>query len=398
MPNRLDRRDTYSSNLRSRSIGVLFCSYVQYMAITTRDKKGRAVAAYLPEELYKLVRNIAKAVKPEDPEALTFKEFDKARLTFKTDDETPKGKIPSARAICKRLADRDGQPMSWERVKRVALDETASFDHRERRRQAAAPADYLSDRAIYFALRMIAKRLGVKTLQPGQYEDERRVAIKEERQRDVPRPLLAQLLPTEGQIETHCVTETGEVEAAWDEAIRIAELEPRAQRKATGRKPRSLPLAEAIHLFVQSNDELPSHARLDKFAELADFQFESRSKKWREHLQDAIAYRKTLGFEEPTAMPKSPIAPGGNPGKPDVKAPAPGSIPGVMRRQRKGQAQYTRLELVTAIQTYLEQLDGDRPTQKGYGRFAAKKQLPSASNFRHHGGWTALLKEARRGA
>lgn len=44
------------------------------------------------------------------------------------------------------------------------------------------------------------------TLTPGEYEDERLVLLKEERQRDPARPLVAQLIPTAGQVEQYFVS------------------------------------------------------------------------------------------------------------------------------------------------------------------------------------------------
>lgn len=358
------------------------------MAIATRDKRGRASSSYRPEQLYGLVRVIAQQAKPGHPEAISVREFDKARVATGHDD------APSARAICQRLADREGKAMSWKRVKEVAFDEQASIEHVERRRRAAAPADYLSDRAVYFALRLIAKRLDVKTLTPGAYEEERLVVLREEKRRDPRRLLMAQLLPTVGQIEQHFAGNDDD-DASWDSALAVAELEPRARRFATGKRPASLSLVVGIHLFVEFNDELPSRERFEKFADQADIQVEAPNKQWREHVGEAVAYRRSLGFYEPTALPKSRGGAGGTKKLPAVKAPAPGSIPGTIPRERKGRSKHSREALIAAIQAYLEDLDCARPTQKGYGRYAVKNELPAPSNFAKHGGWRILLDEAR---
>lgn len=364
------------------------------MAIATRDKRGRAASNYRPEQLYALVRVIAEEGKPGHPESISVREFDKARAA------TGHDAAPSAKAICQRLADRDGKAMGWKRVKEIAFDENASIEHVERRRRASAPARYLSERGVYFALRLVAKRLDVKTMTPGEYEDERLVALKEERDRDRRRPLLAQLLPTANQIELLFVGGDDDDDGAWDRALAIAELEPRAQlrdqRRRRGRLEESLPLVEAIHLFAELNDRLPSKTDLNEFGEKADVQLEAIRKPYRDVLREAIAYRQTLGHNGPTELPRPEGGAGGNAPRAQIAAPPPGSIPGVARRLRKGRARYSRDELLKAIQAYLKDLDGRRPTQKGYGRYASKHKLPATKNFAKHGGWKALLEEARK--
>jgi hypothetical protein len=302
-----------------------------------------------------------------------------------------------------RLADREGKAMSWQRVKEIAFDEQASVEHIERQRSAAAPAIYLSEQAVFFSLRLVAKRLDLKSLTPGEYEDERLALLKEEKKRDLPRPLAAQLLPTVGQIEQLFARadddEDEQGEGAWDQALAVAELEPRAQlraeRQRRGRREDSLPVIEAIHLFTELNGKLPSREDFAEFGERADIQIETARRPWRGLLKETIAYRRTLGLTQPTEMPKPSGGAGGSSPRAPVKAPAPGSIPGVARRLGKGQTRYTRHEPLTAIRAYLEQLKSGKPTQKGYGRYAVRNGLPSASNFEKHGGWRELVEEAR---
>lgn len=380
---------------------VLLRSYVQRMTINTRDNHGRASSEYRPEQLYGLVRVIAEEGKPEHPESISIREFDKARVATGHDE------APSAKAICERLVDSDGKTIGWPRIKEVAFDDAASLEHVERRRVAEPMATFISERSVYFALRLIAKRLDVKTLTPGEYEDERVKLIKEERQRDPGRALMAHLVPTVGQIEQVSAGDDDDDDhqgagsaSAWDRALVIAELEPRAQlrdeRRQRGRREDSLPLLEAIDLFVQFNDRLPSKQDINEFGEAADVQLEAIRRPWREILKEAIKQRRARGLNEPTEFPKASGGAGGSQRKPKVKAPAAGSLRGVARRLRHGSSRYSRADLVAAIQVYLEQLDGRRrPSQKNYGRYAATNGLPAPSNFNKHGGWSVLLAEAR---
>jgi hypothetical protein len=67
---------------------------------------------------------------------------------------------------------------------------------------------------------------------------------------------------------------------------------------------RGLPLAEAIHHYVEANGELPSTGSMETFAKLADIAIEDKSKPWAEHLDDARAHRSSLGLTTPSENPR----------------------------------------------------------------------------------------------
>jgi hypothetical protein len=362
------------------------------MAISVRDRRGRVKSTYEPEQLYALVRAIATQVKPETPEDISQRAFDRARAA------TGHEEAPSARAICMRLADRDGKAMKWERVKELALSDTTSIDHVERQREGAGQARYLTGRAVYFSLRLVAGRLQAKTLTPGEYDADRVALIQEEAARKMPRRIISDLLPTVGQIESLYSGENEDDEASWDRALADVGLEPRQQlreqRQQRGRQAESMPLVEAIHLFVEHNDELPSKPRLTEFAQLADIQVETTPRPWGEVLDEAIEYRKGLGLTEPTEHPKSKGG-AGDKRKPEVKAPTPGSIPGVAKRRKNTDLKHSRSDCVAAIRRFLDESDGKK-TQANYVAFAAKHGLPAASRFEQFGGWTELKREAEQ--
>lgn len=212
----------------------------------------------------------------------------------------------------------------------------------------------------------------------------------------MPRRIASELLPTVGQIEI-LYSEDKELDAGWDRALADVGLEPRKQlrdqRRQRGRQAGSLPIVEAIHLFAEHNGELPSKPRLVEFAKLADIQIEYPRGPWGDLLDAAVAYRQTLGLTDPTEHPKP--RGGAERTKPPVKAPPPGSIPGVSRRRRNSEPKYSIEECVSAIRRFLDETDG-RKTQANYVGFASKNGLPSISCFPQLGGWTHLKRDAER--
>jgi hypothetical protein len=245
------------------------------MPVLARDARGRAKSKYETEALYGLVRVIATEACSENPEGITQRAFDAARVLTGHPD------APKATTICARLVDPDGKPMAWRRVLKLALDDERSPEHLERQRTSQPDAHHLDQRHVIYALRFIALRRSAKSLTPSEYAEERRAVIRSEhRRRDRCRRLQAELLPTVGQIERIMGVggddddqhDQRQGTAAWDRALTLAELAPRAElhteRRHRGRYSDSLPLIEAIHHYVEANGELPSKERFREFGVL----------------------------------------------------------------------------------------------------------------------------------
>lgn len=291
-----------------------------------------------------------------------------------------------------RLKDREGKAMSWTRVLKLALGPGRQTEQAERVRFKEPEAHHLGERHVVFALRLVAKRLEVASLTPGQYANER-YKLLEEKQRSQ-RQLYAELMPTVGQIER--IVDGGNT--AWDRALELAFLEPRqvlrqqrdlAQR---GRRPESMPLVKAIHHYVEANGELPTKRRLLEFARLADLQVGEPRRDWSKHVEEAIAYRRTLGLEGPTELPGTTVSPGRP--KPAVQVPI-GGVPGTNPRRTHGQPKYSRMDCVTALRRFLEE-SAQRPTQANYAQFAQAFKLPAVSTIQRHGSFKELREEAQR--
>jgi hypothetical protein len=184
-------------------------------------------------------------------------------------------------------------------------------------------------------------------------------------------------------------------DAAWDRALELAGLPPRPRtaKPDPTRTPESVPIAVAIHHYLESNglEAWPSWKRLAKFGELADISIAERSKPWKEHIAEARAYREARGLPCPAAMPK-PTGRGAP--LPTVKVPK-GGIPGAPKRgSRRGR--YTREDMIEALRLFDRELPPGQPrTQKAYVAFRRGQNLPAASGFAQHGGFSALTREMR---
>lgn len=66
------------------------------------------------------------------------------------------------------------------------------------------------------------------------------------------------------------------------------------------------------------------------------------------------------------------------------------------QRETRRRKRRTKEDCLAAIVAYLDQLDGrETAAQKRYGKWVSGTGRPAPSSFRQHGGWTALVAEAR---
>lgn len=174
-------------------------------------------------------------------------------------------------------------------------------------------------------------------------------------------------------------------------------LEPERNERRRRRQPPvpqpRLPLREAIHHFLEANGELPSHRRLTHFARQLHIALELRSKPWAEHLDEARAYRASLGLTTPAENPK----PQGHAARKTVKVPE-GGIPGAPRRViRRGSSLYNEEDCVAALRRFDEEAPSSEPcTQKRYLEFSVEHGTVPPKHFQRYGGFTKLMQLARR--
>jgi hypothetical protein len=182
------------------------------MATTARRPGvGTFESEYDDLGLYTLVRIVAEFVSPDDPAAVTQAAWDAGRA--------PSGHpgAPSARAICARLADRDGKPFPWRELLELVFDPSRDVGYTHAQRRGEEEAGHFTEEHVYYALRRVADERDVKTLGPDAYARARQELIAADRRRGV--NLLGELLPTVGQIER--------IVGDWAGALKLAELEPR---------------------------------------------------------------------------------------------------------------------------------------------------------------------------
>jgi hypothetical protein len=172
------------------------------MATAARSPSGTFSSEYDDLGLYTLVRVVAEFVSPYEPTLVTEKAWDAGRVPSGHPD------APSARAICARLADRKGKSFPWPELLKLVFDPARNITQTHAQRRAD-DADYLTEDHVYYALRRVAGQRKEKTLAPDAYARTRRALIERDRRRRV--HLLADLLPTVGQIER--------VAGSWDAAL-----------------------------------------------------------------------------------------------------------------------------------------------------------------------------------
>jgi hypothetical protein len=106
---------------------------------------------------------------------------------------------PSARAICARLADREGKPFPWRALLELVFDSSRDIAQTHALRHRQAEADHSTEQHLYYALRRLASELGTPAPGPDAYARKRQQLIRNDRRRGV--DLLEELLPTVGQVE-----------------------------------------------------------------------------------------------------------------------------------------------------------------------------------------------------
>lgn len=407
------------------------------MPIADRRKdNGQAASAYSERALYDVVADVIRYVSPGRPEAVTQRAFDRSRAA------AGHPQAPSARAICMRLGSK-GASMSWARLRRHALADDLHKDRSYSKHRGQDIGPEMDVRHLVFALKWAAREAEQASLTPDDYEDTRRELLRRDRRMGRYRDhdsLLPGLLPSKGQIERiardHDVQQRRELAKAqaseqaagdaadsaedqvseqgvednepaepsppkaapWDLALALAGLEPRTTlaprpntRPAPDPKSLRLDIEVAIHHFIESNDSMPSEKSLQDFARLVGTAVATRSKPWADHLDDARAYRAQLGLDSPSENPK----PLGHAVRREVKVPE-GGIPGAPP-SRKGRRRYSEEDCLNAVERFDREAPPSEPrTRPRYARFSVEHGTVPPNNFRHYGGFTALMKKARQ--
>lgn len=348
------------------------------MATVARRPRGTFSSEYDDLGLYTLVRVIAEFVAPDEPTLVTQAAWDAGR--------TPSGHpgAPSARAICARLADRDGKPFPWRELLELVFDDSLDMERSHARRRGEAESDGFTDAHVYYALRRVARELDTTTLVPDQYGRTREDLLAGDRRRQCG-GLLRELMPTVGQIER--------VAGGWDRALELAELEPRPELSGSRPAP-GMPTVAALELYAEATDGwFCNRTVLQQFARDRDFGLAAQEPgtSWSDHIAEATARREARG------EPIKGMAP------PGVRPSCAGIGDGGQKRRAQAirpPGFWTLERCLDAIRRFLAELSsGVNPTQKRYLAWSNGREDASApAAFAQYGGWKVLLAIARGAA
>jgi hypothetical protein len=232
--------------------------------------------------------------------------------------------------------------------------------------------DWLTEEYSNFALQLIARRLGTRTLPPCQYRAERQLMV-----RSRPRQLL---LPTAEQIEI--------ITGSWDDAVARAGLAPRhglgGQRARVG----PVPIVEVLNRCYEHHRTEPTLGELVLFARANGIPFprKGRRRPYSAYVKEWKDARSAGGLPVPDGPPPKFE-------RPDYSRDVGAAVSGE-RRATTSWSDHD--EVVEWVTRYLRELKpGERSSQRAYDTWAPGEDgAPWASVLQRHGGWVAVRNEA----
>ena len=271
------------------------------------------------DSMLDLVAAITALARPADPTRCSMRAFNDAR------GGSPFPDAPTANAIHLAFNKHTTGGRSWRQIVELAFAAPADRIGVLRAGTRVDQQPWVTRRHLFFALNRVARSLDVPTLIPREYETARAALIREARHRDADSEL-AELLPTEGQIERIARLEREQAGdqrpwmSDWDYALEIAGLTARAERVPARRRveSRRLPLAHGAAIFGAVNSVLPSAAALNEFAAATAIKLQAKpAGGWPE----VLAVAETLLRDAGLPVPERP-RPVGRAGRPALVVPA----------------------------------------------------------------------------
>lgn len=308
------------------------------------------------------MREVAGLADPECPIQVSQRRWDQARK-----QSARFAGLPLARDIARRLT------LPWCEVLQLALAPPETHAHRLGRALTRVEQDWLTDEHIVYALRMVAGRLDIRTLTPGQYRAERTRMLALDRTRWLHGRRLR--LPTDEQIRRA-------VAGDWDHALALARLAPRPGLGDQGHGRRALGTLKLLERCYEAHGTEPTAAELRCFAKANGIPWNpDKDRTWLESLAAWKDDRRARGQVVPDGPPPRSE-------RPNYAQPIGAALPGERRRQDWSDINACLLFVVA----YLEQLPtGARSTKLGYADWArAHENAPAPSCFDQHGGWEQL--------
>jgi hypothetical protein len=313
--------------------------------------------------LIDVVAAIARIAEPAEPERVTQRRYDAARAKAGYPD------APSARQTATRLK------MPWPELVALALS-GRDLDKSLGYRFGEHEEHHFGEEDLRSALRVVALRLGKKSLSYDDYAAERARMLADARRRWLHRSTLS--LPSGNQIKR--------VAGSWDAALAIAGLVPPPKRTL----PRGIPIVEALELALEAHGALLTRVELDRFAAANGLSLArpEKGKPWADYLAELRTRRAEWGKWTPTAPPVEGV-------RPDYGQAV--SLPAGLPQRKK--RRWSREECVAAIARLLGELpSNERLTLRVYLQKAnVRPELPALGSLQRHADFTELVAEARLG-
>ncbi|MGH2761122.1 MAG: hypothetical protein ACRDLD_00770, partial [Thermoleophilaceae bacterium] len=352
------------------------------------------------------------------PGELSVSAFNRVRVSVDhargiADPVNDASRTPTAEAVLGRFRKLAGEKVAWRDIVEASLKPDRSMWLSAQRREPAR-AD-LPVGLIVHALRYVANRLGQDGLDLGDYRRGREDALAEERQRLGEHGVLADLLPTAGQIEG---------QLGWKPALEAAGLRDRSKgalksaggtrRGAPPPRPQpGMPLVAAAAFYAALNGSWPSYTVLRSFAQYAGFALAAKKdERWADVLAAARELLAGEGLDVPPGDGPKPLGKGkrltfrypvsGIPGAPPARQRRLADGSGVQQssrlRSRGAEVEDLRREwCVIALRVFLaSRRPAERDGQRAYADWRWGTRWPAHGAFNKHGGLEALRAEARK--
>ncbi len=337
--------------------------------MATTPHHARPASTFDAQALLEAVREIAEAAGVAEPERISTRAWDVARAVSERYADAP-----PARRICERL------DLPWDKVRELAFmpsrRRSIALGHALNERQGGWLTGEYSD----FALALVARRLDVPTLTPGQYRAERTVMLDADRSRSAHGGQLR--LPTEDQIAA--------LAGSWDRALAHAGLRARQGRGGQRSRSSAVSIVEVIDRCYDHHSAEPTSGELETFARANGIPFprRERGRSWSDYLREWKDRRREQGLSVPDGPPPKRQ-------RPDYSLDVGAALP----RERRGRKAWDDIdELAQWVARYIDELPRSvSPNQRGYDAWARENAgAPWSSNCGPHGGWSAVLKRARK--
>lgn len=305
------------------------------------------------------VREVAELSGQPVPQRISTRAWDASRhLSDRFAD------APAARHITERLG------ISWRRVVELAFipsrGQLIALGHA----LGDAGDGTLTAEQCDFALNVVARRLRVSTLTPGQYRAERDALLAALATKPT-----ATWLPTEDAVTA--------LIGSWDRALAHAGLR---RRIGLGGQVgiRGVSIVELLERCYEHHGTEPISSEMEQFARANGIPYPRRDRSYPDYVREWKERRQAAGLPVPDGPPPTRE-------RPDYSKDVGAARPGERRIEK-----LTEDDLIAWVARYLRAVPpGERPSKRAYDRWARNEDgAPWASRFHAVGGWSSVRARA----